>query len=69
MVNDMDRFVSINRHINNSLIATKILKDVTEVLASELVAYADTLKESGDDFGFVPGLLKASKIIKTKEGF
>jgi len=67
VVEDLRRFDAINKHVDNTFLSIKILKDVTEALAQELELKIKALQESGDDYNFVPGLLNAAKLIRMKE--
>jgi hypothetical protein len=56
--------VVINRHVNNSFTATKVLNDLCALLADELEVYAELLKDNGDIYSQCAGLLKAAQIVR-----
>jgi len=61
---DLTRWVVINRHVNNSFTATKVLNDLCALLADELEVYAELLKDNGDIYSQCAGLLKAAQIVR-----
>ena len=61
---DLTRFVIVNRHVDNTFVATKVLNDLCTLLADELEGYAELLKDSGDVYAQCAGLLKAAQIVR-----
>jgi hypothetical protein len=64
MVVDLTRWVVVNKHVQNSFTATKVLNDLTSLLADELEGYAELLKDNGDVYTQCAGLLKAAQIVR-----
>lgn len=66
MVNET-RIETVNKHINNVFTATVITNDLCETLANELEQYVQLLQQEGDLYAQGAGLLKAVRILRTKE--
>jgi hypothetical protein len=61
------RVEAVEKHIENSFIVAKVVRDLSNTIAEEIEAHAEMIKESGDLYNLYGGLIKAAQVIRTTE--